>query len=53
MKFSYRIHVENDLSEKSLKSTTCFMTRNDQRKITSKKSEIKVVDDANLYIYDL
>ena len=47
MHFSYRIHVENEMSEKSLKSTTtCIMTRK-QRRIPSKRSEIKVVDDAH------
>ena len=51
MQFSYRIHVENEMSEKSLKSTTtCIMTRKNQRRIPSKRSEIKVVDDANVYI---
>ena len=51
MQFSYRIHVENEMSEKRLKSTTtCIMTRKNQRRIPSKRSEIKVVDDANVYI---
>ena len=49
--FSYRIHVENEMSEKSLTSTTtCIMTRKKQRRIPSKRSEIKVVGYANLYI---
>ena len=49
--FSYRIHVENEMSEKSLTSTTtCIMTRKNQRRIPSKRSEIKVVGYANLYI---
>ena len=49
--FSYRIHVENEMSEKSLTSTTtCIMTRKNQRRIPSKWSEIKVVGYANLYI---
>jgi len=39
------------MSEKRLKSTTtCIMTRKKQRMIPSKRSEIKVVDDANVYI---
>ena len=48
---TYRIHVENEISENILKSTTtCIRTRKKQRRKPSKRSEIKVVDDANLYI---
>ena len=38
MQFSYRIHVENEMSEKSLKSTTtCIMTRKNTAKDTKQK----------------
>jgi len=52
MQFSYQIHVENEMSENILKSTTtCIMTRKEQQRIPSKRSEIEVVDDANVYIF--